>query len=188
MLFVICWAQFARRCECKKAQNLVSLLQLTSCFVFCVYSFSGAFWEILDILLMFMGMPRLPGVWEYRASVQNLCSLSGQHFEKEKASMLGKLQRYFLSPVYPTPCLNQEAFCTLALSLLTVSAELASFKHYLQASLPAWVLPSATPMAAPRFHCCGLHGARLVAALLKVRILCYSLPLHKLSGTFSLLW
>lgn len=103
----------------RKPKTFVSFLQLTSGILLCIYSFSGVFCEILDILLMFMGMPRLPGVWEYRMSIQNLCSQSGQHFEKEKANTLGKLQRYFLSPVCPTPCLSQG-----------VRAELASLKQY----------------------------------------------------------
>lgn len=70
-----------------------------------------------------------------------------------------------------------------ALSVLMARAGLASFKQCPSPSF--WVLPSAMPAAALGFHCCGLHGARLVAGLLKVRI---PLPLRKLSGTFSLLW
>lgn len=92
----------------------------------CTYTYS--FWETLDILLMFMGMPSLPDFWEYKASAQSLFSLTAQHFEEEKANMLGKLQKYFLSPIYPTACLQQEAFCMSALSVLMVRAELASFK------------------------------------------------------------
>lgn len=119
--------------ESPKPLSLLFSLLVALCFAYTVsLVLSGKYW-----MLMFMGMSRLPGGWQY-ASVQNLWSLPGQHFEKGKANMLGKLQRYFLSVIYPTPCLNQEAFCTIALlSVLMVSAELASFKQYLSPSLAA---------------------------------------------------
>lgn len=106
------------------------------------------------------GCARLHNVWECTTSVQNLHCQPGWHFEKKKTIMLGKLQKYFLSPLYPRQCLNKKAFCTLALSVMTVRAEMASSASCQNPTLCPPFCPTGTHS---HTHCSGLQGARLVA-------------------------
>lgn len=136
---------------CRQIQAKVSpkpCLHLSGCMILCVHCFSNT-WEILDILIMSVGMLWLPGVLEYRASLQNL-PWSEKHFEKEKVNMLAKFQRYFLSPVCPAKCLSQKAFCMLA---LLVRAELAYSLSFLS---PRSYTPFWHPLCIPCCNLCSL--------------------------------
>lgn len=152
---------------CRQIKAKVSpkpFLHLSSCMMLCVHCFSNT-WEIL--CRMSVGMLWLPGVWEYRASLQNLPCWSEQHFEKEKVNMLGKLQRYFLSPVCPAKCLSQKAFCMLALSVRIARAELASSLSFLP---PRSYAPFWHPLCIP---CCDLHREQFVAGVVKMKTLLF---------------
>lgn len=126
----------------------------------CVYCFSDTFWEILDILIMFMGVPGSIMSENARQVCKIFIVSLDDILRKKKTIMLGKLQKYFLSPLYPRQCLNKKAFCTLALSVMTVRAEMASSASCQNPTLCPPFCPTGTHS---HTHCSGLQGARLVA-------------------------